>query len=422
MTHYNIKFIIRNILRNKSLFTINILGLSIGIACALFIYLWVLDEYQVDKFLSNDNGPYELIMHFHSNKDISTGFSTPCLLAENLNSEIPEIKYAAAVRRWNNITINYGQSPLKASGIFAGKQFFQIFDYKLIYGNSKMLLNDKSSIVISDVLAKKLFNNIGEGLIGKEIQLQQNNLFKISGVFQSPPKNATHQFDFVVPFEEFKSNNNWAFNWNYSTVSTYVSLKNGVELQLFNDKIKKYLNNKRDKDQLLTTLEARKFTDAYLYGEYDNGQVSGGRILYIRLFILAAIFILIIACMNFMNLSTAIGAERAKEVSIKKIIGESDGNLIIQFLNESIAISIIALILALVIVVDLLPFFNDLTGKEIKWSFNANTLGMALLVTLFTGLLAGSYPAFMLSRFKPKDILKGVSSLSSKDLSISKAI
>lgn len=416
-----LKLIFRGFARNKGAFSINLIGLSIGLASALMIYYWIADEMNVDKFLQAENGPYEVIMHFNEEGGLSTGFSTPSQLAENLSQDFPEIKQAVALRKFDNVTLAFEDNILKADGRYAGTGFFELFKYELIEGDPATVLMDKSSIVISDRLAIKFFNTT-ENIVGKVIQCQQEIPYQISGVYKSPPNNASLQFDFALPFTEFKSRNTWALNWNYSTVSTYVALRSGADVSVFNEKIADYLNSRRDENQLLTTLDTREYADAYLYGTYENGKASGGRIQYVRLFALIAILILLIACINFMNLSTAMASERSKEVGVKKVLGLGRGGLALQFLSETVILSFIALGLALTIVNALLPTFSQLTGKNLVWSFNAQFLAIATGLTLLTGLAAGSYPSLFMSAFRPATALKGKRMLSAGSSNIRKVL
>lgn len=416
-----LKLIFRGFTRNKGAFAINLIGLSIGLTSALLIYYWVDDEMKVDKFLETENGPYELIMHFNEEDGLSTGFSTPSQLAENLSQDFPEIKHAVALRKFDNVTLAFDNNILKADGRHASPAFFELFKYELLEGDPTTVLMDRSSIVISDQLAIKLFNTT-ENIVGKVIQCQQEIPYQISGIFKSPPSNASMQFDFALSFEEFKSRNAWALNWNYSTVSTYVALREGADLPTFNEKIGDYLSTRRDANQLLTTLETRSYTDAYLFGTYQNGQATGGRIQYVRLFSIIGILILLIACINFMNLSTAMASERSKEVGVKKVLGLSRGGLALQFLGETIVLSFIALGLALTLANVLLPTFSQLTGKDLVWSFDGQFLLIATGLTILTGLVAGSYPSLFMAAFKPVTALKSKLILSSGSANIRKVL
>jgi len=228
---------------------------------------------------------------------------------------------------------------------------------------------------------------------------------KVSGVFENIPNNSSSQFDFVLPFENFKEMNEWVTSWGNNGPPTYVKLIEGADYRKVNEKIADFVLNKNEQSNV--TLFLRPFADQYLYGSYDNGVQSGGRIEYVQLFSIIAVFIIVIACINFMNLSTARASRRMKEVGIKKAVGAKQSSLVIQFLLESALMSFLALVIALIIVSAFLPQFNDITSKQIALSFSLEQIGILLGITLFTGLLAGSYPAIYQSGFNSVQILKG---------------
>ena len=401
-----LKWTFRSFYRSKSTFLINLIGLSTGLACALLIYIWINNEIAVDKFLEKESIPYQLIVHYHTEDGLETGNSTPCQLAETLVGELPEIEHIIESRLIKDgVTLSVENNGIKAVGQFAGSSFFELFPYHLLHGDKKQVLRDKNSIVISEDLALRFFNTT-ENIIGKTIKFQQRLDYQVSGIYQSPPANASLQFDFVLPFEAFITENQWALNWNYSTVDTYLSLTDGTDLSRFNAKIAGFLDTKRENQQP-TTLEASRYTDHYLFGEYENGVQAGGRIQYVRLFGLIAIFILLIACVNFMNLSTAKASRRLKEVGVKKVVGASRKALIFQFLAETILLAFLSLGFAAAITWCLLPAFEKISGKDLLFTIDLQLLITALGVTLVTGLIAGSYPAFYLSGFRPAKVLKG---------------
>lgn len=404
MIKYYFKLALRSFAKDKNTFLINLLGLSGGLISILLIYFWVNSEFQVDRFHAKADRLYQLIVHYHSPDEIGTGNSTPCQLAETFAEEMPEVENSVAVRRVNEVTLAVGETNLKANGKYASIDFFEAFSYEFLEGNKTKALSENNNITISDRLALKLFNTT-ENLLGKSIKFQQDQNFQIAGVFKAPPENSTLQFDFILPFEVFKATNAWALNWNYSTVDTYVSLTEGADLSTFNAKIAGFLDTKRE-NQLPTVLEATSYPDLYLHGTYENGVVVSGRIEYINLFSIIALFILLIACVNFMNLSTAKASKRMKEIGVKKVIGAKRHTLIAQFLVESCALAMLALSLALVVVWMILPTFSHLAGREILPVFDAKLIASILGMTLSAGLLAGSYPALYLSGFQPSKIFK----------------
>lgn len=406
MFKHNFLIIFRNFTRSKSTFFINLVGLSTGLACALLIYLWVNDELHVDKFNKNDSRLYQIMSRNKTANGIEVGSAMPPVLTEALINEMPEVEYAAseALNPFKN-TISFNNKYFKTYGVYADKDYFKIFSYNLIEGDRNHVLSNEKNIVISEALARKLFNTTNN-IIGKTVEFDDKGQFIISGIFNIP-QNSSKQFDFVLPFDlQFKFYTNLKNDWtSNSWANTYVVLKEGAKLSQFNNKIKTLIKRKTNQENI--TLFARRYSDAYLYGNYENGVQAGGRIEYVKLFSIIAIFILLIACINYVNLSTVKSSGRLKEIGIKKVIGADRKTLIIQYLSESIVISFISLLFAVIMVELLLPQFNEITGKHISLNYNASILLPSLAITLFTGLLAGSYPALYLSGFMPIAVLRG---------------
>ncbi len=415
----------RNLVKDKQFSFLNLVGLAAGLACVLLIYLWVSDELSIDKFNKNDSRLYEVLK---KNKDsegaIRIGANTQGLLAQSIAKELPGIESATCIKKQSDPGIlSFGDKHIRAKFEFAGKDFFKVFSYALVSGDRSNALSDISGILLSDETALKLFNTTD--VIGKTIRwdykeddIDFSNLYKISAVFKTPPSNATDQFDVLFPFELYARRNIGGMGditfWGSNMVSTYVVLKPGTDIDIFNNEIKNFTKAKikslyADKDLVKWEgdLFVQKYSDRYLHNNFVNGIQSGGRIEYLKLFSIIAIFILIIACINFMNLSTAKASRRMKEVGIKKVIGASRSSLIVQYMGESLLMAFVSLVIALLLVVLLLPVFKEITGKNINLQLNANLIVSSVCITFITGLIAGSYPAFYLSRFKPVSILKG---------------
>jgi predicted permease len=408
MLKHNLLLIYRNIIRDKSYFFINLIGLSAGLVCTLLIYLWVRDELKMDQFHEKGSRLFQ-VMEFQKYADeIMTTTSTPGILAETLKEEIPEVEYAATTTWVSPFTLSINDNNVKAKGYYVGPDYFNIFSYTLIEGHPDKVLQDKLSIVISRELARKLFGS-EENVIGKTIEFQHKESFQVSGLFAGTPPNSSHQFDFVLSFERFKDDNEWVTEWGNNGPSSYVILREGSDAAAVSDKIKDFVKARNDEYESNVTLFLVPFSQRYLFGRYENGKQSGGRIEYVQLFSIIAIFILIIACINFMNLSTARASRKAKEVGIKKSVGAQRQSLIFQYLSESLVTSLMALLLALAIVWLFLPQFNIITDKRIFISWNDLELfGWFTAITMITGIVAGSYPALYLSGFKPAAVLKGV--------------
>ena len=401
----------RNLLRDKQFSLLNLLGLSTGLACVLLIYLWVTDELVVDKFNANDKQLFQVMKNSpNAGGGISTFEWLPALLPQALHQEMPEIESAVAVVPYKDGSkkgiISFRDQYIKAADLYAGKDFFNIFSFPLLEGNANQVFIDKYGVVISEELASKLFHTTNN-IIGTSIDWNQpplNGTYHVSGIFKKVPSNYTLQCDVIFSFELYKERKPQIQEWTYNDPCTYVLLKKGTNIKQFDEKISGFLKNKSKED---VSLFIRPFSDQYLYGKYENGVQIGGRIEYVRLFSIIALFILLIACINFMNLSTAKAARRIKEVGIKKVIGASRRSLIFQYIGESMLMSFVSLIIALLIAALLLPAFKELTGKEINIQLDTNIIVSVISIAFITGLIAGGYPALYLSSFKPISILKG---------------
>ncbi len=404
LNHY-LLLIYRNFLRSKSYFGINLTGLTAGLVCTLLIYLWVRDEYRMNKFHENDVRLFQVMEHQKYADEIMTTSSTPGILAETFKQEMPEVEFASTTTWVSPYTLSFGDHNVKAEGYHGAEDYFNIFSFKLIQGDRNLVLKDKYAIVISRELAKRLFGT-EDNVLGKTVELQHDKSFHVTGIFEKN-RNSSLQFDFVLSYEYYKDDNKWVTEWGNNGPSTYLVLRKGSDPVAFSNKIKEYVKGK-NKDTNVS-LFLQKYSDRYLHGKYENGIQSGGRIEYVKLFSIIAIFILVIACINFMNLSTARASRKAKEVGIKKSIGAARGSLILQYMSESIVTSLLSLMIAIVIVWMFLPQFNVITDKKMELTLNDPQLFLSFIgISLFTGLIAGSYPALYLSGFKPAAVLKGV--------------
>ena len=429
MFGHALKVIYRNFFRFKSAFAINIVGLSTGLAGTILIYLWINDELSVDRFHENQENLYQVMANHDVTDGIMTWEATPDLLAETMAEEIPEIRYAAAtvdVQNWLGVfSLTKYNEKYKASGQFVGSDFFNLFSFPLIKGDKQQLLVNKNSIVISKELALKLFNSVDDA-IGKVVEWQLQNWkgqHTVTGVLQDLPVNSTIQFDFVLPFESFKDISNQmgrTLHWDNHGPSTYVLLENGTDPLLANEKIADFIKQK-DQNSVIT-LFIQPFHQRYLYGKYQNGKQSGGRIMYVKLVALVGLFILVIACINFMNLSTAKASSRLKEVGVKKTIGASRKSLVWQFMGETFLLTFLSLIVAILLVSLLVPQFNEITGKQLIFTLNAQEILWFSGIAGITGFISGSYPALFLSSFSPASVIKGKLNKSVGELWIRKGL
>jgi ABC-type antimicrobial peptide transport system permease subunit len=394
----------RNFKRFKSSFIINLIGLSSGLACSLLIYLWVTDELAVDKFHDNDARLFQVMEHQQYADWIMTTTSTPGLLGETLMTDIPEVEYGVTTSWIETNTLSIDEHSIKAKGFSVAEHYFKLFSYPLKHGNPDLVLKEKKSMVISESLAERLFGLSDESVLGKQVEFEHKESYMVSGVFYDLPEKSSYQFEFVLNFEDFKDKNDWLSNWGSNGPPTYVLLREGSNYQEVSEKIRDFVLNKNEQSNV--SLFLTPYSRQYLYGRYTNGVQDGGRIDYVWLFSAIAAFILIIACINFMNLSTARASRRAKEVGIKKAVGAYKGSLVSQFLGESVFITLISIVIALVVVAVFLPEFNRITGKEISLELTPTLLISIALIGLFTGLVSGSYPALYLSSFRAMAIIK----------------
>lgn len=403
----------RTFRRSSSVFIINLLGLSTGLASTLLIYLWVNSELNMDKFHEKGARIYHVMESHLQNDGWNTLVETSGAAAEALATEMPEVEYATAIAppMWpgfDKFVLSVDGRNIRATGQYAGKDYFNIFSYKLIEGQPDEALKDKNSIVISEDIALRLFGKKHD-VIGKTIGFQHEREFIISGVFENVPTTSSTRFDFVLPFETFAEQKAWALDWHSSGPYVYLLLREGTNVEAFNNKIKDFSAKKIDTnlDDSRRKTFVVNYEDVYLYGNYENGVQSGGRIEYVKLFSLIAGFILMIACVNFMNLSTARAMRRTKEVGVKKTFGVSRGRLIVQYLAESMLMTCLSLLAALALVGLVLSEFNIITGKQLTLEFDKELVTALIVITAFVGFFAGSYPAFYLSGFNVISVLKG---------------
>ncbi len=408
LQHY-ISIAFRGFSRHRTSFLINLIGLSTGLAASILILLWVADERSVDKFHTKDNQLYWMMTHFQLTDQIETWEYTSGRMGKAMMEDFPEVEDAVWIGNGSfkpSGVITYKNDNFETKGLFASPNFFQTLSYDLLSGQAENVLTGKDQILLSEKNATRVFGSIEEA-IGQSIEVESrffNREFVVSGIYADPPSNATLQFDFVVHYDLLIDRDRWANEWNGGYAENYIVLKEGTDIEAFNEKIENYLDDKVNNEKF--TAFVVKYSDRYLYGNYKDGQLIGGRISSVKLFTLVAILILVIACINFMNLSTAQASKKMKEIGVKKAIGAQKGSLVFQFLTESILITLLAFIVSLGLVYLLLPQFNELTSKSIVFDwieFAPKTAFLALLV----GLIAGSYPAFYLSGFQPVQVLKG---------------
>ncbi len=401
----------RNLLKHKLYSSLNIVGLAVGLAVVMFIGLWVNDELHFDRFHEKDAQLFQVMARSPQQDGIAVGEGTPGPLAAHLVKEMPEVEMATTmmpVHEFPKFTLLTPVKSVKAAVQFADRDFFRMFSFPLVTGRSGQVLADPHSVVISQDLAANLFGS-ADAAVGKSLAWEfmgKKIPFRVTGVFGKVPANSSLQFDFVLPYQFWvnqiePSGKEWTNEGTY----TYLALRQGTDVDRFNAKIAGYLKQKNPGS--IYTLFVRPYASAYLHGKYENGEPSGGRIEYVNLFTLIAGCILVIASINFMNLTTAKASRRWKEVGIKKAVGSTRSGLILQFITEAVFIAFLAGGLAVMLVLLLLPQFNLLTGKGLVLPNEPVFFAALAGLTLFTGVLAGSYPAFYLSGSNPVAALKG---------------
>ncbi|WP_234573176.1 ABC transporter permease [Rhodohalobacter sp. 614A] len=405
--YFNLFF--RNIKKDKSTFLINLIGLSTGLACVLLIYLWVNDELSVDKFHENHERIYQVIEHVEFTDGIQTIIETSGPMAELLAAEMPEVEYATATipPSWfGEHLLSVGENNIKATGQLVGEDYFNIFSFDIIQGDKNSVMTDPNSIVLSEELAANLFGSI-DNVVGEAVEFEHNRIFQVTGIFENVPSNSTMQFDFALSTEASRETPPWTslHTWNSSGPKVYVLVQEGTDIEQLNAKVEQVRRN-RD-ENTIRTATLIPFSEHYLYGRYENGTQAGGRIQYVRLFSVIALIILVIACINFMNLSTARASKRLKEIGIKKAVGAQRNTFIGQFLGESVAMAFMALMLAVLLVEIFLPQFNSIVGKQLVLNADVRLVTIMAGIVVFTGLIAGSYPALYLSGFNAVAVLKG---------------
>ena len=416
MFRHHLLLVLRNFKRSGSTVLINQLGLSTGLAGALLIVLWVGDELRFDTFHANDARLYQVLYNFPlGDGSLQTFDNTQGLLAGALAAEMPEVEGAAAVMFRPPRVVAFGDTRVKATGQYVGGDYLRMFSWEFIQGNPQQVLRDKRSVAISDELARKLFGTT-ENAVGKTVAWEGGEFsgpYRVSGVFRKPPRHSTAQFDLLLSYQLFLDKDPANFgNWGNTNPFTYLLLKEGTDPERFNARLRDFARAKFKATQgtkdlaSVGTLFVQRYSDKYLHNHYENGVVAGGRITYVRLLSVVAAFILVIAAINFMNLSTAKASTRQKEIGVKKAMGADRRSLVGQFLLEAQLMAFVALGVALVLVALLLPQFNLLTGKALSLSFSPPVGLTAVALTGFTGLLAGSYPALYLSGLHPITVLK----------------
>jgi len=399
----------RNLWRSKGFSAINIIGLAIGMASAMIILLWMQNEVSFDRFHEKGNRIYSVWNRTKIDGKVTCFDNTPKPLARALEKDFPEVEQAARVNWTGSPIFSVGDKKLSIRGNMVDSNFLQIFSFPLIEGNAKTVLNDPYSIVLTRQLAIKLFGK-NEEAVGKIIRINNTDNLIVSGILKDLPNNTQFNFEYLMPWSYLRNKGGDDDNWGSTSTQTYVLLKPGATLASIEPKIKgmkqKYDDRAKGTGWQMFLYPISRW---HLFSNFENGHESdSGRITFVKLFAIIAVFILLIACINFVNLSTARSEKRAKEVGIRKVAGAQKLSLITQFIGESVLLAFMAGVIAIGIVQISLPGFNQLTQKELFIPFQSIYFWLtAIGFILFTGFLAGTYPAFFLSSFQPVKVFKG---------------
>ncbi len=402
----------RNMLNNKVYSALNIVGLAAGMAVALLVGLWVVKEYSYDRFLPNYKRLYQVDVNFTiKNTGVITQSAISIPVADVLRENFPEIK-AVAVSDWmGSHDLLVGTKKLYINGASIGSDFLKMFRYPLIMGNENTVLNDPFSIVLTESTAKALFGKADP--MNKSVRIDNLHDVKVTGIMKDVPANSSLQFNYLLPFSYSLNTVDWIKNastqWDNQSLQMFVELQPNADYAKLALKIKNILyNHEPGMREVKPEIILQPLKNWHLFSEFKNGKAAGGFIEYVRMFSMIGILVLLIACINFMNLSTAVSEKRAREVGVRKAIGSSRHDLIFQFLTESLLLTFFAFLLSILFVQLALPAFNRITGGSIAIPYGDGFFWiLMILFVFFTGLLAGARPALYLSSFNPVEVLKG---------------
>lgn len=412
----------RSLWKNKAYSALNIFGLAIGITCASLILLWVEDEVNFDSVFPKQDTVYYLPTNQNYEGKWRTFYSTPGPLAADLKNEIPEIIRSARTSS-GNLLFTEGENGINRSGRYADPDFLEVFSLQFVEGSIKNALNRPDAIILTEKTAADLFGQHTK-VLNKVLRVNNDDNYTITGVVKDLPQNVTFGFNWLVPFERFNEgeDNDWMKEYGNNFADTFVELTPNANFETVDTKVRKLIPSKTDVDDINYAF-LHTIKDWHLRSDFRDGKKVGGQIVYVRLFTLIALIILLIACINFMNLATARSEKRAKEVGVRKVLGSGKGRLISLFMTEALITASLAAVVSVLMLFILLPQFNILIEKQLELRlFDPVHLSSLLGITMICGLLAGWYPAFYLSSFKPVEVIKGVKTKGSSATMIRKGL
>lgn len=424
ITHY-FTVALRHLWRHRSFSAINVVGLTLGLTCCMFIYLWVSDEKSIDNFHENSDRLYNVYMRTESPSGVTASYNTPrtfgpmriAMVIEDAPQTIPDVEAVAMYHvgyapPWGKPeTFKLGDKMHKLKGSRASETFLTMFSFPILAGDPKTALAPGNNIAISRKMSDLFFDSPQEA-IGKSLNYENKFDFNVTAVFEDLGPNTSMEFEFLASYELHATGK---MDWASGIVNSMVLLKPGADVKKVTEQLNALAAPRIEKvPNATTSIGLQPYGDQYLIGNFENGKPEGGRVAYVKIFSGVAVFILVIACLNFMNLATARSVKRAKEVGVRKAIGSSRTHLIGQFFGESLLLAFIAMAISVLLIFLLLPAFNQFAGKHISNPFgNINTWLVIFGLATLTGLVAGSYPALFMSSMKPVKVLKGVVSFTS---------
>ncbi|MCE7057209.1 ABC transporter permease [Algoriphagus sp. AGSA1] len=407
MLRHQLTLAFRSFMKFKKIFAINLFGLAIGLTTVVLILLWVKDELSIGRYHERIDRIYAVMTNHDNSGGIVTIGVTPGDMAEAMKAELSQVELSAGTSPFiEGVSFEQGDTKLSGAGLFVDQSYFDIFSVDFVEGNPSQVMTGINSLAISETMATKLFGSPKDA-IGQSVKWQVydfQNEVEVTGVYKDLGAMDIDKSDYFLSFSYFKQMLGDGVHWGNFNASTYVLLRPDTDVEAFNEQIAGFIKAKDEGSNVSAFVQA--YGDTYLYGTYEDGKVAGGRISYVKLFSVIALFILIIACINFMNLTTARSMSRVKEIGVKKSMGASRGGLFSQFMVESLVLTFLALILAVVLVYILQPFFNQVTSKTLSLALEPELILILLAIGIVTGFLAGIYPAAYLSKFKPLDVMK----------------
>jgi putative ABC transport system permease protein len=419
MFRLNLKIALRNLWRNKGFTLINLGGLAIGLASCMILLLYVAYEYGYDKQFTDYDKTYVLYNNQKTPSETFSFMAFPGQLKDEIKEKVPGVARVSRLSYPEPTLISYHQNNFKMNAVFGDPDFLKMFDYKVLKGNSNTFLNSVDGVILTETLAKNLFGN--EDPINKVVKLDNNENLKVEGVIADRPKNSTLELDYILSWKLYEKLNSWTktSGWGNNYCMMFMQLQNNSFFDQANHQLKGMI--KAHDKEVNGEPFMHPLSKWHLSDRFENGKNVGGRIDQLRIFFLLAFCILLIACVNFMNLSTAKSEKRAREVGVRKAIGSSRNNLVGQFMFESVLLTTLSMLVAFVLIEVSLPYFNNLLGITLGIDYKDYKFWSVFLgLTLFTALMAGSYPAFYLSSFDPVKVLKGFKISGGSSLSIRK--